>query len=258
MSLIHHTAIIDPEAKLGEGVSVGAYSIIGSGVEVGDGTSIGPHVVIQGPTKLGKNNKIFQFASIGEQCQDLKYAGETTYLEIGDNNTIRESVTMHRGTVQDEGITRVGSNNLFMVNVHVAHDCIIGDHCIFANNATLAGHVHIGHHVIFGGHVAIHQFGQVGDYAFAGGCAAINKDLPPYVMAVGHYAKPVGVNSEGLRRNGFSKEAISAVKKAYRILYRQEKNLAEAMPELETLAAEFPEVARFTEFLQKNQRGIMR
>lgn len=258
MSQIHHTAIIDPDVQLGSDVTVGAYSIIGAGVKVGDGSVIGSHVVLKGSTTIGKNNRIFQFASIGEDCQDLKYAGETTYLEIGDNNVMRESVTIHRGTVQDNSLTKIGSNNLFMVNAHVAHDVIVGDNCILANNTSLPGHVHIGNHVIFGGHAAIHQFGQVGDYAFAGGCAVINKDVPPFVMVAGHYASPVGVNSEGLKRNGFSKETIFAIKKAYRILYRQEKTVAEALVELESLIAEFPEVAKFASFIKNSKRGIVR
>ena len=181
-----------------------------------------------------------------------------TFLEIGDDNVIREHCTIHRGTVQEQSLTRIGSRNLLMVNVHVAHDCIIGDDCIFANNATLAGHVHIGDWVIFGGLSAIHQFGRVGSHAFVAGMAALNKDVPPYVMAAGHYAKPFGVNSEGLKRRGFTPEAISAVKKAYKLIYRQGLTVEEALPELEALAAEEVAVAPLVEFLKLNDRGIVR
>jgi UDP-N-acetylglucosamine acyltransferase len=257
-SNIHPTAIIEGDVVLGAGVRVGPYSVIQGDVEIGEGSQIGSHVVIKGSTKIGKNNRIFQFASIGEDCQDLKYAGELTRLEIGDNNVIRESVTMHRGTVQDHALTKIGNNSLFMINAHVAHDCTIGNYCIFANNATLAGHVTIGDNVIFGGQAAIHQFGKVGSHAFIGGCAAVNKDVPPYVMAVGNYARPVAVNTEGLLRRGFSKEAIKAVRQAYKILYRSGNTLEEALEQLVSLAAEFPEVAVFTDFLKQNGRGIVR
>ena len=255
---IHETAIIHPDARIGKGVEIGPWTLIGAEVEIGDDCWIGPHVVIKGPTRIGERNHIFQFCSIGEDCQDKKYAGERTILEIGDDNVIRESCTFHRGTSQDESLTRVGSRNLFMVNVHVAHDCRVGDDCIFANNATLAGHVHIGSHVIFGGHAAIHQFGRVGSHAFIAGCAALNKDVPPYVMAAGLYAKPFGVNSEGLRRRGFSAEAISAIKKAYKIIFRSGKTVADVIPELEELNKLQPEVGAMIEFLQQNERGIIR
>ncbi len=212
----------------------------------------------QGTNQIGNRNRIFQFCSIGEDCQDKKYKGERTFLEIGDDNIIREHCTIHRGTVQEQSLTRIGSRNLLMVNVHVAHDCIIGDDCIFANNATLAGHVHIGDWVIFGGLSAIHQFGRVGSHAFVAGMAALNKDVPPYVMAAGHYAKPFGVNSEGLKRRGFTPEAISAVKKAYKLIYRQGLTVEEALPELEALAAEEVAVAPLVELLKLNDRGIVR
>ncbi|WP_344956095.1 acyl-ACP--UDP-N-acetylglucosamine O-acyltransferase [Zobellella aerophila] len=257
-AVIHETAIIHPSAKIGRGVEIGPWTLIGADVEIGDDCWIGSHVVIKGPTRIGRGNRIFQFASIGEECQDKKYAGELTRLEIGDHNVIRESCTFHRGTAQDESLTRVGSHNLFMVNVHVAHDCRIGDNCIFANNATLAGHVHIGDHVIFGGHAAIHQFGRVGSHAFIAGCAALNKDVPPYVMAAGLYAKPFGVNSEGLRRRGFSKEAISAIKQSYKEIFRSGKTIAEVLPVLEELNKSQPEVGILIEFLKENERGIIR
>lgn len=257
-AVIHATAIIHEGARIGANVEIGPWSLIGADVEIGDECSIASHVVIKGPTKIGNRNRIFQFCSIGEDCQDKKYKGERTFLEIGDDNVIREHCTIHRGTVQEQSLTRIGSRNLLMVNVHVAHDCIIGDDCIFANNATLAGHVHIGDWVIFGGLSAIHQFGRVGSHAFVAGMAALNKDVPPYVMAAGHYAKPFGVNSEGLKRRGFSPEAISAVKKAYKLIYRQGLTIEEALPELEALAAEETAVAPMVEFLKLNDRGIVR
>ena len=257
-AVIHETAIVHPDAKIGPGVEIGPWSQIGVEVEIGEGTWIGSHVVIKGPTKLGRRNKIYQFCSIGEDCQDKKYKGERTFLEVGDDNVIREHCTFHRGTVQDQALTKVGSRNLFMVNVHVAHDCVIGDDCIFANNATLAGHVTVGDWVIFGGLSAIHQFGRVGSHAFVAGMAALNKDVPPYVMAAGHYAKPFGVNSEGLKRRGFTPEAISAVKKAYKLRYRQGLTVEEAMAELTALAAEEAAVQPLVDFLKQNERGIVR
>ena len=257
-AVIHATAIVHESAKIGADVEIGPWSVIGADVEIGDGCSIASHVVIKGSTRIGSGNRIFQFCSIGEDCQDKKYKGEQTFLEIGDDNVIREHCTIHRGTVQDNALTRIGSRNLLMVNVHVAHDCIIGDDCILANNATLAGHVHIGDWVIFGGLSAIHQFGRVGSHAFVAGMAALNKDVPPYVMAAGHYAKPFGVNSEGLKRRGFSAEAISAVKKAYKLIYRQGLTVEEALPQLEALAAEEAAVAPFVDFLKQNERGIVR
>lgn len=255
---IHETAIVHPDAVIGAGVEVGPWTVIGADVEIGERTWIGSHVVLKGPTKIGRGNKIFQFCSIGEDCQDKKYAGERTFLEIGDDNVIREHCSFHRGTVQDQSLTKVGSRNLFMVNVHVAHDCVIGDNCILANNATLAGHVHIGDWVIFGGLAAIHQFGRVGSHAFVAGMAALNKDVPPYVMAAGHYAKPFGINSEGLRRRGFSPEAISAIKRAYKEIFRSGLTIEEVLPVLEDMTAVHPEVGPMLEFLKQNERGIIR
>ena len=257
-AVIHETAIIHADAVIGAHVEIGPWTVVGAEVEIGDGSWVGSHVVIKGPTKIGQGNKIFQFCSIGEDCQDKKYKGERTALEIGDHNVIREHCTFHRGTVQDQALTKVGSRNLFMVNVHVAHDCVIGDDYIFANNATLAGHVFIGDWVIFGGLAAIHQFGRVGSHAFVAGMAALNKDVPPYVMAAGHYAKPFGVNSEGLKRRGYSPEAITMVKRAYKLLYRQGLTIEAALPELEAMAAEEPAVALFVDFLKQNERGIVR
>ncbi|MBO6258992.1 MAG: acyl-ACP--UDP-N-acetylglucosamine O-acyltransferase [Succinivibrio sp.] len=258
------TGIIDPSAKIGAQVRLGANVtirenvIIEGQVSIGDDTVIEPFCIIRGPTTIGRRNHIYQFCSIGEGCQDLKYKGEPTTLQIGDDNVIREHCTMHRGTVQGRGTTVVGSNNLFMVNTHVAHDCVVGSHCIFSNNATLAGHVTIGDWVIFGGLAAIHQFGRVGCHAFVAGMAALNMDVPPYVMAAGHYAKPFGINKVGLQRRGFSKEAISAIFKAYMIIYKQHKTLEEAIPELEELAKDQSEVQPLVDFIKEDGRGIVR
>ena len=257
-AVIHSTAIVSDDAVIGPGVTVGPWTVIGSEVEIGEGTSIASHCVIKGPVKIGKRNKIFQFATIGEDCQDKKYAGERTFLEIGDDNVIREHCTFHRGTVQDQSLTKVGSRNLFMVNVHVAHDCVVGDDCIFANNATLAGHVHIGNWVIFGGLAAIHQFGRVGDHAFIAGMAALNQDVPPFVMAAGHYAKPFGINKEGLRRRGFSNEAISTIRHAYMIVYKESKTVEEAITKLGPLCEQEPSVQLMVDFLKESTRGICR
>lgn len=257
-SAFHESAIIHPNAKIGNHVEIGPWTIIGEHVEIGDECSIGPHVVLKGPTRLGRGNKIYSFCSIGEDCQDKKYAGEPTQLEIGDYNIFRESCTVHRGTVQDKGKTQIGNHNLFMVNVHVAHDCLLGDHSVFANNATLAGHVKIGDSVIFGGHAAIHQFGCVGSYAFIAGCSALNKDVPPYVMAAGHYAKPFGVNVEGLRRNGFTDTEIANIRKAYRLLYRESLPLKTATAHLQDMAQTVKEIEIFAHFLEAHQRTLIR
>ncbi|MGN1392700.1 MAG: acyl-ACP--UDP-N-acetylglucosamine O-acyltransferase [Succinivibrionaceae bacterium] len=257
-AVIHPTAIVSDKAVIGANVTIGPWTQIGDEVEIGEGTSVASHCVIKGPTKIGKRNRIFQFVTLGEDCQDKKYANERTYLEIGDDNVIREHCTFHRGTVQDNSLTKVGSRGLFMVNVHVAHDCVIGDDCIFANNATLAGHVHIGNWVIFGGLAAIHQFGRVGDHAFIAGMAALNQDVPPYVMAAGHYAKPFGINKEGLKRRGFSPEAISAIRHAYMIVYKHSKTIEEAITMLNPLLQEEPAIGILIEFLKNSTRGICR
>ena len=257
-AVIHETAIIGKNVRIGANVEVGPWTLIGDDVEIGDDCKILSSVVIKGPTRVGKRNKFFQFASIGEDCQDKKYQGEVTYLEIGDDNVFREHCSVHRGTIQDHGITKIGSRNLFMINSHIAHDCVVGDDCIFANNATLAGHVHIGNFVIFGGLTAIHQFGRVGDHAFVAGCAGLNKDCPPFVMAAGHYAEPVGVNTEGLKRRGFSAESIENVRKAYKILYRSNLTLEKAREEIARLATEEPCLLVLVDFLNDTQRGIIR
>ncbi|GAB3022167.1 acyl-ACP--UDP-N-acetylglucosamine O-acyltransferase [Bowmanella dokdonensis] len=256
--MIHATAIIDPSARLGENVQVGPYSVIGADVQIGDDCVIAPHVVIRGPSRIGRRNKFFQFSSIGEDCQDKKYAGEVTYLEVGDNNVFREFSTIHRGTVQDQSLTRVGSNNLFMNYVHIAHDCMIGDNNIFANNASIAGHVHIGDWVIIGGMSGVHQFCHIGSHSFCGAGSILLKDLPPYVMAGGEKVAPHGINAEGLRRRGFSKESILAIRRAYKVLYRSGKTVEEALIELREMEKDTPEVGILADFVANSSRGILR
>lgn len=255
---IHPSAIVEEGAAIGANVKIGPFCYVDSKVEIGEGTELLSHVVVKGPTTIGKDNRIFQFASIGEQCQDLKYKGEDTKLIIGDRNTIRESVTMHRGTIQDSGVTRVGSDNLFMINAHVAHDCVIGDRCIFANNATLAGHVTIGNQVIVGGMSAIHQFCHVGDHSMLGGGSIVVQDVPPYVMAQGNHCAPFGINVEGLKRRGFEKPEIHAIRRAYKSLYRNGLTLDDAKAEIAKEAETYPSVQLFLEFLEQSQRGIIR
>ena len=232
---IHPTAIIDPKAVLDETVRVGAYAVIEAGVEIGPETVVGPHVVISGPTTIGAHNQIYSFASVGAACQDKKYAGEPTRLIIGDHNVIRESVTLNRGTVQDRGETVIGSHNWLMAYVHVAHDCVVGDHTVMANNATLAGHVEVGDGVILGGFTGVHQFCKIGAYAMTGMFSAVTQDVPAYVMVQGNLAKPFGLNSEGMRRRGSSPELIQLIKSAYRILYRKGLSLEQAKQALSEL-----------------------
>jgi UDP-N-acetylglucosamine acyltransferase len=256
--LIDPTAVIDPGAQLGSGVSIGPYSIIGPDVVIGSGSVIGPHVVINGPTSIGRDNRIFQFASIGDAPQDKKYAGEPTRLEIGDRNTIREFVTINRGTVQDEGVTVLGNDNWIMAYVHIAHDCRIGNHTIFANNASLAGHVRILDYVILGGFTLVHQFCAIGSHALTAFGSGISKDVPPYVTVGGSPAHAHGLNMEGLRRRGFSAESRMALKRAYRTLYRESRSLEDALAQLRQQAAGNAEVAVLTEFLEQQTRGIVR
>lgn len=257
MSQIHPTALIDPKAQLAPDVEVGPYSIIGADVCVGAGSVIGPHVVIRGITSIGERNRIFQFASVGEDCQDKKYKGEPTRLEVGDDNVIREGVTIHRGTTQDQGITRIGSRNLFMAYAHVAHDCIVGNDCILANQATLAGHVQVGDFAILGGMAAVHQFSRIGAHAMCGGGSIILKDIPAYVMASGHPAETHGINYEGLKRRGFSKEAMQALRNAYKVIFRQGLILQDAIAELEQ-GVLLPEVEVFLNSIKHSARGITR
>ncbi|WP_096619460.1 acyl-ACP--UDP-N-acetylglucosamine O-acyltransferase [Candidatus Enterovibrio altilux] len=255
---IHSTAIVEEGVTLDANVRVGAFSYIGTGVKIGAGTEVKMHVIIKGATKIGCDNKIFQFASIGEESQDLKYAGEPTTLEIGDRNTIRESVTMHRGTVQNGGNTQVGSDNLFMINTHVAHDCIIGDRCIFANNVTLAGHVTVDDFAIIGGMTAIHQFCTIGSHSMIGGGSIIVKDVLPYVMAQGNHCSPFGINVEGLKRRGFEKSVIKDIRTVYKIIYRSGKTLEEAKKEIAEMADNKKALQLFIDFFEKSNRGIIR
>lgn len=256
--MIHETAIVDKNAKLGSNVSIGPWSYIGPDVEIGDDCVVESHVVIKGPSKIGKNNHFFQFSSIGEACQDKKYAGEPTRLEIGDNNMFRESCTVHRGTVQDNSLTKIGSGNLFMAYCHVAHDCMIGNDNILANNATLAGHVHVADQVILGGFTGVHQFCKIGNHAFCAVGSVVLKDIPPYTMVAGQNAKPHGINSEGLKRRGYSKEQVSAIRNAYKVIYRQGLTLDEALEQLNALAREQECVQIFIDFIGQSNRGLIR
>ncbi|WP_126444523.1 acyl-ACP--UDP-N-acetylglucosamine O-acyltransferase [Sulfuricystis multivorans] len=256
---IHPTALVDPQAQFGENVTVGAYTIIGAEVEIGDGTWIGPHVVINGPTRIGRDNRIFQFSSLGEMPQDKKYANEPTRLEIGDRNTIREFCTFNRGTVQDAGVTRLGNDNWIMAYVHIAHDCQVGNHTIFANNAQLAGHVHVGDWAILGGYTGVHQFVRVGAHCITGVGSVVLQDIPPYVMAAGNPAAPHGINSEGLRRRGFAPETIASIRRAYKTLYRSGLKLDEAVVAIAAEAqAGVAALAPLAEFLATPGRGIIR
>lgn len=255
--MIHPQAIVDPGAELDADVEVGPWTYIGPGVRIASGTRIASHVVIKGPTTIGRNNRIFQFSSVGEDCQDKKYRGEPTLLDIGDNNVIRESCTIHRGTVQDEGFTRIGSDNLLMAYVHVAHDCRVGSHNIFANNASLAGHVHVGDGVILGGFSGVHQFCRIGSYSMSSMGSMIVKDVPAYVMVSGDTAKAHGMNFEGMRRRNTPADTISLLRRAYKIVYRQGLTLASAISELETMSSS-PELDLFITSLKTSTRGITR
>ncbi len=256
--MIHNQAIIDPSAQIADDVEIGPWTLIGPDVVIESGCKIASHVVIKGPTRIGKNNQIFQFASIGEDCQDKKYADEPTQLIIGDNNVIRESCTLHRGTVQDQSITRIGSNNLLMVNVHVAHDCVVGDNIILANNVALAGHVHVGDYAIVGGQTGVHQFCHIGAHAMCGAASMLVQDLPAYVLAAGNSAKPHGINSEGLKRRGYSSEAIRAIKQAYKLLYRKGLKLDAALAQIDQLQQYHPELELLSQSLRSSNRGIIR
>ena len=256
--MIHPTALVDPKAELATNVEVGPYSIVGPGVRIDSGTRIGPHVVLRGPTTIGRDNRIFQFASVGEECQDKKYRGEPTELVIGDRNVIREGCTLHRGTVQDQGITRIGSDNLFMAYVHVAHDCVVGNGTIFANNATIAGHVHVGDSVILGGFTTVHQFCRIGAFAMTGFASAVNQDVPAFVMVRGNMAEAHGMNFEGMRRRGYAPELVAALRRAYKTVYLRGLKLEEALAQLEADAAAWPEVRLFTDSIRASTRGIVR
>lgn len=254
--MIDKTAIVDSSAKIANNVHIGPYSVIGPDVEIGEGTWIGPHVVIQGPTKIGRDNKIYQFSSIGEAPQDLKFHGEETYLEIGDRNTIREFCTFNRGTVQDNAMTKIGNDNLFMAYVHLAHDCVVGNHTIFANNASLAGHVTVEDHAILSGFSGVFQFCRIGAYSFAAANSVIIKDVPPFVKVAGHYAKPYGLNTVGMQRHGFSAETQKQLRRAYKIIYRNGLTVVNAILELQKM--DCPEVARLIQFIETSKHGIIR
>lgn len=256
--MIDPRAIISPQAQLAVDVTVGAFSIIGPEVVLGPGCIVGPHVVINGPTTIGAQNRFFQFASIGDAPQDKKYKGEPTRLAIGDRNVFRESCTVNRGTTHDKGVTTIGNDNLFMAYSHVAHDCLLGSNLVFANGATLGGHVEIEDWVIIGGQAAIHQFCKIGAHAFIANNTAVTRDVPPYVMAVGRPAEPHSVNTEGLKRRGFTPEHIGNIKTAFRILYRSGLKLSDATEQLNALAAAHPEVKPFAEFLRMSERSIVR
>lgn len=255
---IHPTALVAPGAQLGQGVRVGAYSVIGPNVEIGDRTEVASHVNIGGHTRIGADNRIFSFSAIGGEPQDKKYKGEPTQLEIGDRNTIREFCTFNCGTTQDAGITRVGNDNWIMAYVHMAHDCVVGNNTIFANNAQLAGHVHVGDWVILGGFTVVHQFVRIGAHSMTAMGTILLQDLPPYVMASGNTAEPHGINSEGLKRRGFSPTAISAIRRAYKSLYKTGLRLEEAQQTIATEAVSVPELEILAKFLAEPGRGVVR
>ncbi len=256
--MIDPRAAIDPAAELDEGVRVGPFTVIGAGVRIGAGTEIGPHAVLKGRTTIGRDNRIFQFASVGEDPQDKKYAGEDTALEIGDRNVIREFATVHRGTVQDHGVTRLGNDNLLMAYTHVAHDCQIGDHVIMANAASLGGHVRVDDWAILGGFTIVHQFCRIGAHSFAGMGSAITKDVPPYVLSGGNPTKPRGINSEGLQRRGYDAESIAAIKRAYRKIYLGGAPLVDATRDIRAMSADFDALVLLADFLEQDGRSILR
>jgi UDP-N-acetylglucosamine acyltransferase len=258
VTAIHPTAIVDKRARLGASVTVGPYSVIDGGVEIAEGTSIGAHNVITGLTKIGRDNRIFHFCSIGEANQDKKYRGEPTRVEIGDGNTIREYCSIHRGTAQDAGLTRIGDDNWIMANCHIAHDCFVGDHTVMANFASLAGHVHVGDYATLGGFMGAHQFVKIGAHVMIAAAVIVFQDVPPFVTIGGIPPAPHGINSEGLKRRGFSAEDIAALKKAYRTLYKSGLAIEEARAELEKQAAAAPHVRAMVDFLATSTRGILR
>ncbi len=256
--MIHPTALVHPGARIGDAVSIGAYSVIGEHVQIGPGSQIGHHCVLTGHTRIGRDNRIFHFVSLGEAPQDKKYQGEPTRLEIGDGNTIREFCTFNCGTVQDVGVTRIGNDNWIMAYVHIAHDCQVGSHTIFANNAQLAGHVHIGDYAILGGFTVVHQFCRLGAHCITGLSSVIVHDVPPYVTAAGNPARAHGINSEGLRRRGFSAAAIDGLRRAYKPLYRSGLTLEQAKAALAGELSALPEASLLVDFLAVSSRGIVR
>lgn len=252
-------AVVDPSARLAKDVIVGPFSIIGPEVEIDSGTWIGPHVVIQGPTRIGKNNRVFQFASLGDIPQDKKYCGEHTRLEIGDRNTIREFVTINRGTTQDAGLTSLGDDNWIMAYVHIAHDCVVGNRTIFANGVSLAGHVHVEDDVVLGGFTLVYQFTRLGTHSFCGFACGVHHDVPPYVTVAGYRAVPHGINAEGLRRRNFPEAGIQAIRRAYKIIYRNNLRLEQALERVKEMACDWPELVVLVNFLEAPSRnGIVR
>jgi len=256
--LIHETAVVDGKAKVHDNVQIGPYAFIDADVEIHAGTRIDSHVVIKGPTTVGTDNHIYQFASIGDDPQDKKYRGEPTRLVIGNGNTIREYCTINRGTVQDEGVTRIGDDNWIMAYVHIAHDCVIGKGTIFANNASIAGHVQIGDYAILGGFTAVHQFCRIGTLAFTSMFSYVTKDIPAFVTASGRPAGPRGINTEGLKRQGYDAKMIRNIRSAYRLVYRKGLRLDEAIKEIQDLIDEQPELSPFAESLHRGERGLIR
>ncbi|MEM9302963.1 MAG: acyl-ACP--UDP-N-acetylglucosamine O-acyltransferase [Pseudomonadota bacterium] len=256
--MIDQRAVIHPDAKLADDVSVGPFSIIGAGVEIGAGTTVASHVVIDGPTKIGRNNTIHSHSALGTDPQDKKFGEEKSFLVIGDNNTIREFCTFNRGTEDGGGYTRIGNDNWIMAYVHIAHDCIVGDGSIFANAASLAGHVEVGHQVVLGGFTLVHQFCRIGDHSFTSMGSIINRDVPPYVTVAGKMAEPRGINSEGLRRRGFDSDRITAVKRAYKTIYKSGLKLSEALVELEKVAETDADIAPMAAFIKESKRSIVR
>jgi UDP-N-acetylglucosamine acyltransferase len=254
--MIHQTAIIDSKARIADDVEIGPYSIVGAGVEIGAGTVIGPHVVVMGPCKIGCDNRIFQFSSIGEAPQDKKYQGEPTWLILGDRNVIREYVTLNRGTDDGNGKTVIGSDNLFMAYSHVAHDCVIGDHAVFANAASLSGHVEVGDYAVLGGFTSVHQFTQIGSKAFCGLGSVVTQDIPPFSTAAGNRARVIGINKEGLKRTGFSADLIRALHKSFRELLKSRGSKQDAFANLQPLCDKYPEVEEFVNFVKNSKRGI--
>lgn len=255
---IHPSAIVDPAARIADDVEIGPFCVIGADVEIGEGTRVGAHCVIQGPTRIGRHNRIHPHGVIGGDPQDKKYAGEPTRLEIGDHNTIREFVTINRGTVQDAGVTRIGDHNWIMAYVHIAHDCLVGNHTIFANAASLAGHVRVDDYVILGGFTLVHQFCQIGAHAFTSMGSIVNRDVPPYVTVAGNFAEPKGINSEGLKRRGYDSDRIMSIRRAYKTLYKSGLPLAEAREQLAAAARSAPDVGLLLEFIDRSERSLIR
>lgn len=256
--MIDPRAAVDPAAELAEDVTVGPFAVVGAGVRIGAGTHVGAHAVIQGPTRIGRDNHIHAFASVGTDPQDKKYAGESSRLRIGDGNTIREFVTINRGTAGGGGVTRIGDDNWIMAYVHIAHDCLIGSHTIFANNATLAGHVTVQDHAILGGFTLVHQFCRLGAHCFTAMGSAINRDVPPFIMVAGHMATPRGINTEGLRRRGFGSDRLAAIRWGYKTLYRSGLRLEQARERLQAKGADNPDIRALAQFVMDSQRSIVR